>query len=460
MSVENSYDMSACQQHIWEGIRFRETDSPGHSSNNLYFAGLFTGQLDLLRLTDAAQHLTDIHDVLRMRLSDSDEMPSLVVAGSARAPITFIDMSAGPGDIAQVTYLSRTIVSALAGQTFDLVAGPLWSCAIIRLAADRHIICLVFNHLLVDGTSALKLGRQLMTVYSGGEITPRPASYAQFAGRVYPADTSQFWMSETTAAGYPGVAVEAPEGNSGPQTVAWRSYPVKFGDDVPILTNGATRTYRWTPYVVHAAAYCASLAEVFGRSSFVVATSVYRGDLAPTPTSVGCYLDIVYFLYRDAPEASVRELVDGVRDAFLRGFQNLSLKRSIIADIKFAGDVSKVPPGIFFHDVWIGGPSDGNPGPLTTSPGGLAVEEIPRPADSSCRFITTPYQVWLYSRKLMPSLWLNTANGSSVYIKANASVHPNGLVQRISGTYRNILQAMDDPRIPLHDARQFAGAMR
>lgn len=451
MPAEISYGMSACQQHIWEGMRFRTTGNPSHSSMNMYAAPLLIGQLDLRRLTDAVQHLTDLHDVLRMRLSDSGETPSLIVAESTRAPVAFIDMSAG--DITEATRLSATIVSALAGQTFDLVARPPWCCTVIRLPADQHIICLVLNHLLVDGTSALKLFGQLGAIYSGREITPRPASYASFAGRAYPVGTGRFWAAE---ADYPAVAVDAPEGGSGPQTVAWRNHPVEFRDEIPILTNDALRKYHYTPYMVHSAAYCASLAQVFGRSSFVVATAVNRGDLA-TSTSVGCYLDIVYFLYRDAPESSVSQLVLDVRRAFLRGLQNLSLKRSIIADIKFGGDVDKVPPGTFFHDVWIGGALGSAPDRSTGAFSGLVVKggglwEV----ESSCRIIATPYEVWLYSKKLMPGLYLNTRDGKSARIRANRSAHSNDLVQRISVAYRNILLAMDHPDTSLHDAREHA----
>ena len=252
MPAETSYGMSACQRHMWEGMRFRATGDPSRSSMNISVARLLVGHLDLLRFKDAVQHLTDIHDVLRMRLSDSGETPSLIVAGSARAPVVFIDISADIGDTAQPAHLSRTIVHALASQAFNLVAGPPWCCTVIRLAADRHIIFLALNHLLADAMSARKLFSQLGDVYSGREIVPRPASYAQFAGRVYPAGSGRFWASETDAADYRGVAVDAPEGSSGPRTVAWRSHPVEFGDDVPILADGAMRSYRWTPYTVHA----------------------------------------------------------------------------------------------------------------------------------------------------------------------------------------------------------------
>jgi hypothetical protein len=457
LPAEIAYGMAICQRFLWENMRFRSTGKIGHSSTNVFTGRLLTGALDLSRLTGAVQYLTDIHDVLRMRLSDSGETPSLIVAGSARAPVSFIDISASADDAAQVTQLSHTIIAAVTGQSFDLVAGSLWRFTIIRLAAESHVICLCLNHLLVDGPSAEMLMSQLGAVYSGGVIAPRPASYAQFATRAYPAGAGQFWVSEAEAAGYRGTAVDAPADSSGPHTVAWRSHSVQFGDDVPILADGAMRRFRWTPYMVHASAYCAALARVFGRSSFVVGGAVYRGDLAPTPTSVGCYLDIAYFLYRDAPEATVNELVRGVRDAFLRGIENLSSKRSIIADINFAGDVSRVPAGTVFHDVWIRGELGLGADRATTGFSGLDVEVILRPADPSCRVITRPYEVWLYSKKLMPGLSLTSADGKSAYIRANMSAHSRDLVQDISLAYRNVLLAMDDPENKLPDVRERDG---
>jgi Condensation domain len=460
LPAKNAYGMAACQRHLWEGMRYRSTGNPDCSSRNVFATRLLIGPLDFPRLTDSIQYLTDLHDVLRTRLSDSGESPSLVVADNVQAPVSFVDISAGSSDDTRITHLARTIVSALTSQAFDLVASPPWCCTIIRLAVDKHIVCLCWNHLLVDNPSAQRLMSQLGTVYSGADIEPRPGSYARFASRTYPADAGQFWVAEIEAVGYRGAAVEAPVDSSGPQTVAWRSYPVKFGDDVPVLAASAMRRYRCTPYMMHAGAYCATLAEVFDRPSFIVGGSLYRGDLAPTPTSVGCYLDFAYFLYQDAPEASLDELVGGVRRAFLRGIENLSLKRSIIADIRFGGDVGKVPAGALFHDVWIRGAVGPDSGGAITRFKGLDVEVIRRPSDLSCRVLSTPYEVWLYSDKLMPALYLTAPDGRSAYIRANMSTYSPRIVERIYATYSNVLLAMDNPDTSVRDARHLlTGAM-
>ena len=437
MLAETSYGMSACQLHMWEGMRFRASGDPGLSSKNVHVARLVSGHLDRLRLAEALRYLTEIHDVLRMRLSDSDQVPRLVVAASVQQPYAFVDLSVSPGNLDEVTRVSRTIVSALADQTFDLTAEPPWRCTVVRLATDRHIICLTLNSLLVDGSSALILMSQLGTAYAGRTITPPPASYAPYAGRTYPADADLFWSSEINAVGYHGVAADAPTGTDGPYTAAWRTYPIEFGDDELTITEGSGRTRHWTPYMVHAAAYCAALAKTFRRDTFVVGTSVYRADLKPTPTSVGCYLDFVYFLYRDAPDAEIDQRITRVRTAFMRGLQNLSLSRSIIAGNIFAGDISKVPPGTFFHDVWIRG-AYGVSGPARQSMtfGDYSAEPVPRPPESGCRVLTTPYQVWLYSKKIMPSLYLTTADGNSVYVEANASAHSQELIHSLIATYR------------------------
>ena len=453
MPVEIAYDMAACQRHLWENMRIRSTGPTGHSSANMFAANLLVGHLDVQRLTEAIQYLTDIHDVLRMRLSGADESPRLIVAASTPPPIAFIDISARPDDAGRTAQLWRGILAAVVGQEFDLVKSSPWCCTVIRLAADKHVVCLCLNHLLVDGPSAQVLMSQLGAIYSGHDIDPRPGSYAQFADRVYPYDSGRFWTSETAAVGYDGAVVEAPTDSAGPQTVAWRSYPVSFNDDVPILTSGAMRRNHWTPYLVHAAAYCAALAKIFDRSSFVVGSSVYRGDLAPTPTSVGCYLDFTYFLYHDAPEASVNDLVVGVKRAFFRGMENLSLKRSIIADIRFAGDVTRVPEEAVLHDVWIRGAFGLDSEFVTPVFGDLDVEVIPRPGGLACRSLTTPYQVWLYSKKLMPGLYLSSADGRSAYVRANMSAYSYNFLQRIMAVYRNVLLAMDDLNNPVRHAR-------
>src|SRR6202008_776325 len=75
-------------------------------------------------------------------------------------------------------------------ERFDLSCAPLMRFALIRLAADRHVLVLTHHHLLMDGWSLPVLVRELLTLYEHkgdgtglGRVTPYRDYLAWLAGQ-------------------------------------------------------------------------------------------------------------------------------------------------------------------------------------------------------------------------------------------------------------------------------------
>src|SRR5262249_17745086 len=86
-------------------------------------------------------------------------------------------------------------------ERFDLSCAPLMRFALIRLAADRHVLVLTHHHLLMDGWSLPVLVRELLTLYEHkgdgtglGRVTPYRDYLAWVAG-ADPAGAAGAWAA-------------------------------------------------------------------------------------------------------------------------------------------------------------------------------------------------------------------------------------------------------------------------
>jgi amino acid adenylation domain-containing protein len=64
---------------------------------------------------------------------------------------------------------------------FDLSQAPLLRVGLIRLAANRHILVLDINHIIVDGASVGIFVKDFMALYKGDELPPLKTRYRDYA---------------------------------------------------------------------------------------------------------------------------------------------------------------------------------------------------------------------------------------------------------------------------------------
>src|ERR1700756_3453867 len=89
--------------------------------------------------------------------------PVQIIVPTAAARWRRIDLS-----LLEEASREQRLASVLAqdrAERFDLSCAPLMRFALIRLAADRHVLVLTHHHLLMDGWSLAVLVRELLTLY-------------------------------------------------------------------------------------------------------------------------------------------------------------------------------------------------------------------------------------------------------------------------------------------------------
>ena len=133
------------------------------------------GALDPTALETALNAVIARHDALRGRVSRSDER--MHFAARLELDLQLHDCSDEPEPDAALA----AFVAADARTPFDLWSGPLVRAALIKLAAQRHVLVLTAHHIVCDGWSTNIILQELATAYRERTALPDAPSFAQYA---------------------------------------------------------------------------------------------------------------------------------------------------------------------------------------------------------------------------------------------------------------------------------------
>ncbi|MED7923529.1 amino acid adenylation domain-containing protein [Nonomuraea sp. LP-02] len=156
--------LSPAQERLWFLHSYLEGDTSGHLSQ----ARRLRGPLDEDALAAAVAALPARHEALRTRYeSDAEGRPGAVVQDGHALPLTRHDLTARPGT-------AEELVAGIAGEPFDLGAGPPVRAALIRLAADDHVLCLAAHPIAADEWTLPMLLADLAALYEDRDLPPPP----------------------------------------------------------------------------------------------------------------------------------------------------------------------------------------------------------------------------------------------------------------------------------------------
>ena len=173
--------LSYNQQRLWFLDRLR----PNSAQYNVYRAWRVDGPLDLSALDSALQAILDRHQVLRMRIRESNGLLIQDADASAVVSTTFVNLGSSPRQDREKIAIER--ISREAGVPFDLSAGPFLRAMLVKLTENQHILLIVLHHIAADGWSCRVFRDELTRCYEtfrcGGtlELPDLPFQYGDYA---------------------------------------------------------------------------------------------------------------------------------------------------------------------------------------------------------------------------------------------------------------------------------------
>jgi amino acid adenylation domain-containing protein len=178
---EGRLPLSFAQERLW----FIDRMEPGSAVYNIPVAWRLAGALDQHALERALGEIVRRHGALRTVFAEANGAPVQVVAPFRGFALPVEDLSGlDEGDREAAV---RRRAGEEAGRGFDLLAGPLFRAALLRLGAEEHVLLLSVHHIVSDGWSMGVLYGELSALYAAyreGRTSPLaelPVQYADYA---------------------------------------------------------------------------------------------------------------------------------------------------------------------------------------------------------------------------------------------------------------------------------------
>ena len=166
---ERRFSLSHAQERLWFLWRL----DPASAAYNVTGAVRLRGRLDVPALRAALDQVVDAHESLRQRFDEVDGVPF---------------QSAGPThygwdefDLGGARDTQAALDALLAGRSalpFDLERGPLLRVALIRRAADDHLLHISVHHIVADGLSIEVFVAEFAAAYRACVATPGATAIA------------------------------------------------------------------------------------------------------------------------------------------------------------------------------------------------------------------------------------------------------------------------------------------
>ncbi|WP_369051314.1 condensation domain-containing protein, partial [Burkholderia gladioli] len=314
------------QQRMW----FLDRMLPDKTLYHVPVALRLDGELDTAALFGALERVVERHELLRTNYVVVDGTPAQQIAAQARLDTQEHDLGTLPE--AEREARAKQLVQAETRRPFDLAAGALLRCAVIRLAPRQHVIALSTHHIAFDGWSAGVLVRELGELYAAAvqrreaRLAPLPLQYADFAlwqrdwlaGEVL-ARKLDYWKTQLADA---PALLELPTDRPRPAVRSLRG--AVHGFTVPAATarglREAARRVQGTLFMTLYAAFGLLLSRHSRQADICIGTPVANRDQAEIEPLLGFFVNTLVLRTAIDPDETALSLLRRARDTALAAY--------------------------------------------------------------------------------------------------------------------------------------------
>ena len=357
--------LSFAQQRLW----FVQQLDPQNTAYNEVRATRLDGDLDADALQRALEMVVARHEALRTVFVLRDGEPVQQVVDGVRVSLEVEDLQfLGSAEWSREVERRAGVEQA---RPFDLSAGPLLRCALLRLAVERHVLLLTVHHAVSDGWSQGIIVREAAAAYMArvnGEEPRLPDLTIQYPDyAVWQRDRLQaggleeqvgYWRM--MLAGAPP-QLELPTDHPRPPVRSFTggTHRFRLPDGVAESLRTIAREEDATLFMAMLAAFKTLLARYTGQPDLVVGTPVANRGRAETAGLVGFFANTLALRTDLSGDPTFREALRRVRDVALGAYAHeelpfervvealhpeRTLSRNLVFQVMFLLDESPVRP--------------------------------------------------------------------------------------------------------------------
>ena len=326
VSRDQDLPLSYAQQRLW----VLDQLEPNNPLYNIPRALRITGALNIEALEKSLNEIVRRHESQRTTFTVADAKPVQVIARSLTIPFPLRDLTSLP-DARRETEASR-IAREEAQTPFDLAKGPLVRAALLKVAADEHVLLLTMHHIVSDAWSAgvfLQELSELYEAFSAGKPSPLPelaiqyADYAAwqrqwFQGEVLDKQLA-YWREQLLGAP-PVIRLPADRPRPTVQSFqgAYESLPLPENLLDPLKKLGQEEGV--TLFMTLLAGFQALLSRYSGQEQIVIGTDVANRGSVETEKLIGFFINLLPLRIDLSGNPTFRELLGRVREVALGAY--------------------------------------------------------------------------------------------------------------------------------------------
>jgi hypothetical protein len=333
------------QRELWETSPVAVTDPANHICGFVEIKGKLTFE----EAEMAIQRVADRQEAMRISFLPGKETVLQIVRASHRTSLGYRELSCVEARTEALEELMRETCRS----PFDLVQGPLYRVAMLRRAANDHILVFSIHHAIADGWSLGVFVRDLCTAYVMGlsgirktvavrvmglsnALPPVPQTYSEWA-----AAERAFWQPEelepraafwkSKLAGYRRIwsAIEGLDTASGPHQRMISHFPAQLANAVRELARRSEATLFSTLLAV----FHVALSRWTGAQDILVGTPVANRTKQVVNETMGYFAGIVPLRSQVDPtrsfSAALRALHQANVDCFANAMPFAELARAL-----------------------------------------------------------------------------------------------------------------------------------
>jgi amino acid adenylation domain-containing protein len=340
--------LSVGQERLW----FLDRLDPGDVAYNMFVVERLRGPLDVPTLERALNALLARHGSLRTCFPSRQGRPVQLIRPTMEVTFDRVDV---PGPAAGQVRRAEEIVAARTNRPFDLTTGPLVRGAVLRLAADDHVLCLELHHIVADGWSIGVLRRELAEVYAAfragrpAPLEPLPIQYADYAvwqrerlaGSAL-AEQLNYWRERLAAAPPLELPTDRPRPPVKTTSGAYlsRLLPGELWSAVEALA----RAERCTPYLMVLTAYEVLLARYSGQRDFCVGSPVAGRDLLELEPLIGYFVNTIVLRADLSGDPTFRDLLRRSRSTVLAAYAHQDVPfEELMVELDLPRNLNRAP---------------------------------------------------------------------------------------------------------------------
>jgi amino acid adenylation domain-containing protein len=344
------FPASFAQERLWFLDRFE----PGSPFYNVPAASRLRARMDLPALTASLNEIVRRHESLRTTFAEVDGQPVQVIAPRLTVGLAVLDRRHLPPEEREAEVERLAAEEALV--PFDLTAGPLLRCTLVRLAAEDSLLLLTLHHIISDAWSLGILFRELSVLYESqlrrrpSPLPELPIQYADFAqwqrewlqGEVLESYLA-FWRRQLAGA---STVIELPTDRPRPDVQTFRGALDHFELPAPLAAALAALGQRRgsTLFMILLAAYLILLQRYSGQLDLVVGSPIANRNRAELEGLIGFFANTLVLRVDLSGEPSFAGLLDRVAEVTLAGYDHQDLPfEKLVAELRPERSLSRNP---------------------------------------------------------------------------------------------------------------------